>query len=400
MKKYKLVISRHVWHILLGVASVALLLTLLWFRLGSLTYGNAADVEVASRTAAASWQNIITNPLNAPYSVVGRLVVATGHDGITSQRLISTMFGALAATLFYFVARQWHRMRVAMLATWLFISSSWFLHVSRLGTPEILWLVSILTIVVVLTPNKNGRQTSLALPTTLAALIGVLYVPGMVWLVLAGIILQRKNIFEAWEATRAGWLRAASIIGSLALIAPLIYGLIQSPLLVWQWIGLPAGTGPANLSVTNVLSNLVDVPKSLFVSSSFDPVHWLGTLPLLSSFEIIMFALGAYFYATHLRAARTRLIVALAGVAWALVGIIGINSISMVIPVVYLLLAAGIAYILHEWMKVFPNNPLARTCGIVAILLAVFLTSVYQTRSYFVAWRYNIETSKVFNTKL
>jgi uncharacterized protein YqhQ len=113
-----------------------------------------------------------------------------------------------------------------------------------------------------------------------------------------------------------------------------------------------------------------------------------------------MFLLGTYFYSTHARAARTRLIVVLAGIAWLLVGIIGLNAISLVVPVVYLLLAAGIAYILHQWLKVFPNNPIARGIGIGAIMLVVLLTSVYQTRSYFVAWRYNADTSEVFTTKL
>ncbi len=136
------------------------------------------------------------------------------------------------------------------------------------------------------------------------------------------------------------------------------------------------------------------------LNSSFDPVHWLGKLPLLSSFEIIMLLVGIYFYSHHTRAGRTRLIMVLAGIAWLLTSIIGLTSISLVVPVIYLLLAAGIAYMLHLWLKVFPHNPIARTLGITFIMLAVLMTSIYQTRSYFVAWRYNAETSRVFDSKL
>lgn len=396
MKKILDKATEYRWH-LAGVGiGFALLLGLLWFRLGSLTYGNAADIEAATRAASSGWQAILNNPLNLPYSVVQRLVGYTGHDGITSLRLISTLFAMLAVALFYLVALQWHNTRIALLGTWLFMSSAWFLHVGRLGSPEILWLVSTLAVVVLLTPNRNGRQTRLALPVTLLALATVLYVPGMVWLVLAGVIVRRKNIAEAWAATKAAWLRALSIGLTIVALLPLIYGLIRNPSLIKEWLGFGAVIpGPAEIG-----SNLLSVPLSLVAVSTFDAVHWLGRLPILSVFEIAMLAVGAYFYATHFRAARSRLIAVLGVVGIGLVGIMGVNAISLVLPVVYLLIASGVAYILHLWLKVFPNNPVARTIGILVIMLAILLTTVYQTRSYFVAWRYNPETSEVFRNKL
>jgi uncharacterized membrane protein (DUF485 family) len=72
----------------------------------------------------------------------------------------------------------------------------------------------------------------------------------------------------------------------------------------------------------------------------------------------------------------------------------------MLVPVVYLILTTGIAYMLHDWFKVFPNNPIARSVGIGVIAVAILLTSVYQTRSYFVAWRYSTETRQAFTAKL
>jgi hypothetical protein len=64
------------------------------------------------------------------------------------------------------------------------------------------------------------------------------------------------------------------------------------------------------------------------------------------------------------------------------------------------MVATGIAYMLHEWFKVFPHNPIARSIGIIVIAIAILLTSVYQTRSYFVAWRYSPDTAKAFTEKL
>jgi hypothetical protein len=400
MKNSKPFIASYAPQIAVILAGAALLFFMLWFRLGSLTHGNASDIEAATRAASVSWKAIWDNPLNAPYTVVQHLVTMSGHHGITSLRLISTMWAAVAAGLFYLVARQWHNMRVAILASWLFISSGWFLHISRLGSPEILWLTSLLALVVLLTPNKRGRQSSLALPSTLIILSSILYVPGMVWLVLAGVIVQRKNLHEAWLATEAGWLRMVSVVTSIAILGPLIHGLVLSSAVLKQWLGITPGSGSSVLSMPAILHNFVDVPRSLLLSSSFDAAHWLGHLPLLSAFEIAMLLLGASFYITHIRATRTRLIIVLTAVAWGLISIMGINAITLVVPLIYLLVAAGVAYILHVWLKVFPNNPVARSLGIGIIMFTVLLTSVYQTRSYFVAWRYDTATIQAFHTRL
>jgi hypothetical protein len=397
MKNFFTFIYDQRWRIAGGAGAAALLLALLWFRLGSLTYGKAADLEAATAsTADKGWVGLFQDPLNLPYGLVQQFVALTGHHGITSLRLISTVFAILAAVLFFLVAKQWHNTRVALLGTWLFITSAWFLHVGRLGSAEILWLVSTLAVVVLLTPSRGSRHTPLALPTTLLALAAVLYVPGMVWLVLAGLIVRRKNIAEAWSATKAGWLRVLSIVLCLLALAPLIFGFARNTQLIKQWVGF----GSTLPSLHDIGSNLLNVPLSLFAYSSFDPVHWLGRLPIFSVFEIVMLIVGMTFYARHFRAARTRLIAVLAVIGLALVGIMGIDAISLVLPVFYLLIASGIAYILHLWLKVFPNNPLARTIGIVVVSLAILLTSVYQTRSYFVAWRYNPETKQVFSNKL
>jgi hypothetical protein len=381
--------------ILVVAAVFALLFMLLWFRLGSLTFGNAAAVEVASRQAAVSWHAILDNPLYAPYTIMQRLVMMTGHDGITSMRLVTTVWAVLAMVLFYLVARQWHSVKVASLATWLFITSSWFLHTARLATPEILWLASILALVVLFSPRRYGPTTWLSFPILVATLGAILYVPAMVWLVILSLFLRRDNIADAWDASRNFFVRFLSIVGGLLMLVPLGRALTQSPELLKQWLGF------TNLETPLIMAKqFLAVPKQLFVSGPLDPVHWLGRLPLLSVFEIVMFILGAYFYMTHWKAARAKFIIILSFLAWVIIGIGGLASLSLIVPVVYLVVTTGIAYMLHDWIKVFPHNPIARALGIAVIAVAILLTSIYQTRSYFVAWRYSPDTAKVFTEKM
>ncbi len=396
MKPIKKFLQAHGIEMLLLTAGFALLFLLLWFRLGSLTFGEAAPVEAASRQAASSWRNIIENPLNAPYSVVQRVVMYTGHDGITSMRLVTTAWAIVAMVLFYLVARQWHSSRIAILATWLFITSSWFLHTARLATPEILWLVGVLALVVLFTPTRTIRDHPLILPISLITLGVLLYVPGMVWLVLASILVQRRNLAEAWEAAESWLVKAGSIVAGLLVVAPLVYAMTNNPRLLRPWAGASETLGQPQ----EILMRLLSVPKQFIVAGPEDAVYWLGRLPLLSVFETLMLIVGVYFYVTHLKAARARFMIILSGIALLVIAIGGLASLSLLVPVVYLFVTTGIAYMLRQWLQVFPANPIARALGMALIVLAILLTSIYQTRSYFVAWRYNPETIQVFNQKL
>lgn len=395
MKRIFEFLQDHWAEILVILTGFLLLFLLLWFRLGSLTFGNGAAAELTSREAASSWQSILANPLNAPYSAIQRIVMMTGHDGITSMRLVTTLWAIAAMVLFYIVARQWHSTRVAGIATWLFITSSWFLHTARLATPEILWLVGVLALVVVFTPAKSDIRNRYILPLQTIVLGLLLYVPGMVWLVLAGLILQRYRLKEAWTASTA-LVRASSLLIGAALIAPLGWAMYRAPGLAKQWIGF----SPQLSTPLEMAQNFMSVPINLFARGPLDPVRWLGELPLLTVFEALMFIIGTYFYATHIRAARSRFIIFLSAIAWLVIAIGGLASLSLIVPVIYLLVATGIAYMLRQWLMVFPNNPIARMLGIVIVIIAVGLTSIYQTRSYFVAWRYNTETVKAFDQKL
>lgn len=396
MKSIANFLTKHGREILALLAGFALMFLLLWFRLGSLTYGKASATEAQSQLAAKSWHAILNNPLNAPYSVVQRLVLLSGHHGVTSMRLVSTAWAIFAMILFYIVARQWHNFRVAALATWLFITSAWFLHTARLATPEVLFLAAVLALVVLFTPNKNGRHNRLALPSILLGLAALVYVPGIIWLVVYSIVARRKNIAEAWEAS-SGWLiRTISILGSILVLTPLVYAFYEHHSLIKKWAGFTPGFQQPII----IAKHLLSVPKQLFWQGPHDAVRWLDRLPLLGVFEIVMLVVGVYFYITHLRAARARFIITLSGIAWLIIGIGGQASISLVVPVVYLMVATGIAYMMHDWYKVFPRNPIARSVGVGIIAVAVLLTSVYQTRSYFVAWRYSPETRQSFTTEL
>jgi len=73
--------------------------------------------------------------------------------------------------------------------------------------------------------------------------------------------------------------------------------------------------------------------------------------------------------------------------------------VAVVIPIVFIVVALGLVYLLDTWFAVFPNNPVARTVGMTMLSLAVIFACAYQLRRYFVAWPNSPDTKAVFTHK-
>ena len=79
-----------------------------------------------------------------------------------------------------------------------------------------------------------------------------------------------------------------------------------------------------------------------------------------------------------------------------LVSLGGAVSISILMPFIYVLVAAGIGLLLDRWQKVFPRNVIAQAVGVGLVSLAVIAVSWYGLRHYFVAWPNAPATKQVF----
>ena len=78
----------------------------------------------------------------------------------------------------------------------------------------------------------------------------------------------------------------------------------------------------------------------------------------------------------------------------------GAVTLSVLVPTLYLIVVAGIAYVLHFWLRMFPRNQLARGTGIAVVSLAVALACAYNLQQYFVAWPHNPDTAALYHYKL
>ncbi len=352
----------------------------------------AWDEKLATFTSQ-SVIKIINNPLNAPHKALQYLISKLAHQGYFAMRGVSIVIALGIIVCFYYTARKWFGFRIALLATFLFATSSWMLHTVRLATPDIMYLSLILALAYGTWIKFNTRRPRLALMLGGMLTIWLLYIPGMVWFVLIGAIWQRKQIKSLFSQNKTLTLIALISLG--ALLLPLIYALIRDPYLYHSYLGFELST------IKELKKGLVElalVPFRLVFKGSIDPVRNLGRMPYLDLFASVMAVIGAFnlfVFDRKLDRFKILIIVLLLGSAIASVG--RVVGLQVLLPVIYLLVAAGISYMFDNWFRVFPNNPFAKSIAVLLIACAVAAVSFYNLNSYFIAWPKSPVTRSTFN---
>ncbi|MEK7600058.1 MAG: glycosyltransferase family 39 protein [Patescibacteria group bacterium] len=374
-----------------SVLGVLLVSWLMLYKLGNLTDGMSA-AELSATSAAVGWHGIYQNVLYLPLNFIRSVIFALFTDhGLLLGRLPNALFGALTIITFACLIKVWHGTRTAVMATLLFATSAWVLHVSRLASFDVMYLWTLPTLLLLHALfNKHAKNPIVWFGS--AIVWGcMLYIPGMIWLVLLSIYLLRSQIATGWRHFSRWWQRLGYLLLALAGLPLLVFNLAKFGG-VTMWLGLPTElSGPLIL-----LKQLAAVPVHMFVRGPRYPEVWLDSVPLLDIFSLAMCFVGIYFYATHIKASRTRLLGLFTVLGVLLVAIGGPVGLSLLVPVLYITIATGIAYMMHDWLHVFPNNPLARGIGIGLISLAIGLSCLYNLRAYFVAWPHNPTTQAVF----
>lgn len=392
MKLPKLTLRRPSRNSSVAFLAIAILAFLLLYRLGSLV-GGLSQQEAASATAAVGWHGIYHNAFYLPLTFVRSLVffISPTH-GQTLTRLPDVAFGALAVTTFFWLIRSWHGWRTAFFATTLFATAAWTLHVSRLASFDVLYLCVVPVLLLANLELHRKPETKLRLFAAVAVLGASLYIPGLVWLVALNIYWQWDDLLAGWKGLKSALQRSLLALSALVWLPLLAVQLTRSG--SWrEWLGLPAHLP----DITELLKNFARIFVHLFVQGPSTPDLWLARAPVLDVFALVMCGLGIYFYAKHAKAFRAQMLASYFAVGVVLVTLGGNVGLSILIPLLYVTVAAGIAYLLHDWLKVFPRNPLARGVGIGLVSLAIGLASVYNLRAYFVAWPHNTDTHASFH---
>lgn len=363
---------------------------LFFYRLGSLLPGYSSR-ELQSLAGASHFKDILAHPLDAPYKLFVYLGVFLGHHLLVT-RVVAAAYGVLTGVLFFAIVRAWFTYRVALLATILFVTSSGLMHVARLGSPLILQLAPLLIMAAGLILRRS-RQNILIFYLFAIITASLVYVPGMVWFELGGLLLWRKDIRLRLGHIARRWHKLLALLLMLAVLAPLIRACIIFPSQIRAVFGLPEHFA----SLPSILTNFWHMLLAIGIRSDSAPDLWLGHAPLLGIIQIILLIGGVYSFLRHLKLLRTLFLIGGLVGGLILASLNGPVTIAVILPFLYLLIAGGLYELLHEWLAVFPRNPIARFTGIGIVCIVVFFSVLYQWRAYFVAWPHNSITRATFS---
>ena len=376
--------------ILYGVSTVAAG-ALLAYKLASLP-PHFSLTELKTATTPIGWHGLYQQPFYLPLQLIRSILFVVFSDpGRLIVRIPSMLFGLMTIVAYTITIRLWHGKRTALWASLLFATAAWTLHVSRLASFDIMYLWAMTVLVL----TNVGLQRYAEKPAVLYASVltwGILiYIPGMVWLILASIVLQRAALLDGWASLQS-WLQRCGLVLSALVWLPLLVVHLLRPGALRLWLGLPSHFA----SLSALAKQSLGVYVHLFIRGPQYPDRWLGKAPLLDIFTLVCCLLGIYFYIRHWRASRSKMLISFFLIGGVLVGLGGLVSISLLVPLLYIVAAAGLAYLVHEWLRVFPINPIARTIGISLVSLAVLVSCAYNIRAYFIAWQHSPDTKATF----
>lgn len=373
------------WRVLSTAVVITLGISLLLFsRLETLLPGYA-DIEVKTAQSSHSLSAIISNPVNAPYKLTVYGVAKIIGDPLLATRVTSAIFGSLSMVLFYYIIRRVHSQRIAFLASVVFACSAWFLHAARLGTPDIMLTFSVLLLALAGYWLIQKSSHSYYYIFAILALGLSIYVPGMAWIVLAGLAIRRTKDIAILRHRISKWqLAGMTLLLAALVIAPITWAVMQNPSIALTLFGLPTSTP----NMVDFSKNLLNIPLSLFIASPENPVVWLGNLPLLDIAMSALLILGVYYYFKFRQLDRAKFLAVF--IIWASILIALESGVAntILLPAVYIGIAGGIALLITQWFTVFPRNPLAQSIGVIAVALIIGTSVIYNLRAYFVAWPY------------
>lgn len=397
MKKFKFYLSVAWGPALIYLLLFVFVLAFLFFRLGTLTPSiSEPEKDTLSHLVSRDLglREIVQDPQFLPYQIGIYFFEKVGLASPFIARSLGALIGLAAVISFFYILSRWHSNRIALLGTGLFLTSSWFLHTARLATPEVSFLLLLPLVACGAWLNDTQRRDHFTLAAAALSAGLLLYIPGMIWFVLAGLIWQRKRVrlslasFNLWQILLVGVL-------GMAVLAPIVIAASDRPTFLLGIIGLPDHV----IGWKEILANLADIPKQLFVRGPDDPAFWLGSTPLLDAFTSAMFIIGLYASYFRLRLDRTKLLLFGLVVGSALIAA-GTATLSILLPLVYILVAAGISFMLQQWFTVFPRNPLARGIAWSLISIAIATSCYYNVKHYFVAWPNTPEVRASFSERL
>jgi hypothetical protein len=377
--------------LLLGSLAVAIIGGLYLVQLDS--FVAASPTEQVTIQAGKSLSALSDNPLLAPYKLLVYVLLHLPGGDLLSVRLASVIITCLSVWLFFVLARRWYGTANSVWITTTFAASGWILQTGRFGAGYcylILTILALLNMAAWLSSTTNHGRALIGYAT----ISGVaLFTPGGLWFVIVTtLLLHRPLLIHSSKAKPKDLALASGIL--VALLVGLGSSLVQNTTIIAQWIGMPG-----QLPIASVLCKQAVASVTYFViKGPVSPETWLAHTPLLDVASSVFLLFGIIFYSRHLRNGRTRLLLGFSIICIALIALNGASALSYAVPMVYLVLGGGVAYVMHQWNRTFPLNPLARATALTLMVGLLMAIVGFHAIRYFVAWHNSPNTVQAYSS--
>jgi hypothetical protein len=383
------------WRYIIGYGIIGLALVGLLVVAGLYLPGGISPAEQASviRSDSLTLKDFNSFAIvNLPYYVLQAVSIDLFGVHDFSIKLPSLILGLLSAVSLIFLLSRWFRRNIAVLASFIAITTGQFLFLSQNGTPSILyifWPVVLLLLGVLISRSTKHAFVWKVLFFIAAALS--LYTPlsiyPLVAMVLAGFLHPHlRNIIRRLSKMR---LILAIIVG-LVIISPLLYGVTTNPTLALTLLGVPAHFPDFVANIVTVGKQYLDFWKPS-TTTLMTPVFGLGS--------ILLIVYGAYRVLRTSETTQSYLII-----AWmvCLIPVLIINPgfTSVIFTPLVLLLTIGLQSLVRYWYRLFPLNPYARIAGLVPLILLVVALVSSGLDRYVYGYYYQPETTGHFTIDL
>lgn len=306
-------------------------------------------------------------------------------------RLPSLIFAALTALCLSLIIKRWFKANVAVVAIAIVATSTWFLTLGRLGTPDI--MIPFWTSTLILCATYVSQQTKRwhlwkALFGLSAALS--LYTPYMMYLFIATLIAamaQPHLRYLIRQSSKVGL--TIGVFFFVVLLAPLGWGIYNNPAILRDIFAIPASL-PEPLQfgrdLLQAASNLIN-PFNITASQVVTPLISIATavLVLIGGFRL----LGDFH--------SVRAYVLLIWLAL-LIPIIGFNpgNLTVLFVPVTMVMVIGLNMVMRYWYKLFPFNPYARVFGLIPLFVLIFALVQFNYQRYTYSMLYSPQAGEVF----
>ena len=370
------------------------LLSLYGWGLGTIPAG-MSRAEVSARQNSSSVNKILENPIYAPHKAVQYTLQKTGYHVVLASRLASVIWGLIILFCIYIVLKLWFGNLISSLGIILLASWPWFILLARSATPEIILMMPVVIVAVFLWLQTTTRH-QLGAAIVLSLVVGIsLYVPGMLWLLIAGLILYGHRARRL--IAKAGKVALVSSFGVIILLlVPLVVATVRDWTIIKSLLLIPE---QLPLGIEFLKSTAWSALGVVWQTRDHLPLI-LGRLPILNATGVILMVIGGFWLLGELRRRRSYLLLVWLGVSVLLAGFNNnLVYISLGLPALGLIIVGGLHYLYREWSAIFPHNPFARVLATGLIIMLVGINFIFGLRYSLLAWPHSPETKSTYVLK-